>query len=233
MEKEPRHRAAALDCETLPTLESPGLEHLTTTTSAHAAEKAVNLLILAVVRLERALQQVHPLTIRRGKHTRDYTGGNPGRQASLRLRWTESRVSPGMDKFFPHLRPIWGHRGLYRFRATFARLSSNKGVHIAMHSLSPNPVPLGIPTHSFSPRLQEVIQNAPYLFPKSAALCEYNGRGLLITPSPSDMMSRAARPLSPRGGGRNRLTSFYTQLVDNAVYNVLILVHISGLFRRS
>jgi len=90
MEKEPRRKRRGLDSETLSTLESTGPEYLTTTASAHTAKEAVNLLILAVVRLERALQRVHPLTIRQGKHTRDY---NPAR------RWTSSQSVPPLDRF--------------------------------------------------------------------------------------------------------------------------------------
>ena len=60
MEKEPRQSRRGLDCQTLPTLESPSLDHLLPTASAHTAEEAVNLLVLAVMRLERALHAYTP-----------------------------------------------------------------------------------------------------------------------------------------------------------------------------
>lgn len=223
MEKEPRQKRRGLDCETLTTLKAPGPENLTTTTSAHAAQKAVNLLILAVVRLESTLQRVHPLTIRRGKHTRDYTPGSAGRQASLLLRRVWVRPLEPRDISSPQCQDHWGHPLLFTFRASFARLSSNIPVHILTHRLSSNSANLFAITHSFSPHRQEVIQTAPYLFPRLGSHCEYFTPRLLITLPPSAIMGRAARPLSPPGGGRNRLTSFYTQLVDNVVYNVLIL----------
>jgi hypothetical protein len=166
MEKEPRQKRRGLDCETLTTLKAPGPENLTTTTSAHAAQKAVNLLILAVVRLESTLQRVHPLTIRRGKHTRDYTPGPTGRQASLLLRWIHAHCLEPRDISFPQPEDQWGHFCLSTFRASFARLSSNIPVHIPTHNLSPRLAKLFVVTHSFSPEMQEVIQTAPYLFPR-------------------------------------------------------------------
>jgi hypothetical protein len=101
MEKEPRQYRRGLDSETLTTLQATSLQYLTTTTSAHTAQEAMNLLILAVVRLERALQRVHPPTIRQGKHTRNYTGGNPGRQASAFLTCPNRALSQPMDDFVP------------------------------------------------------------------------------------------------------------------------------------
>jgi hypothetical protein len=172
MEKEPRRKRRGLDCETLATLKAPGPENLTTTTSAHAAQKAVNLLILAVVRLESTLQRVHPLTIHRGKHTRDYTPGSTGRQASLLLHWVCARRLELWDISSPQNQSQWGHLYLFRFRASFARLSSNIAVHIPTHRLSSARRKLCVITHSFSPRRQEVIQTAPYLFPRFGSVCE-------------------------------------------------------------
>lgn len=109
MEKEPRQKRRGLDSETLSTLKTTGLEDLPTTTSAHTAKEAVNLLILAVMRLERALQRVHPLTIRQGKHTRDYTPGNsnPSRQCSPPVDGFATGPSPGY--LSPHRQKQWGH----------------------------------------------------------------------------------------------------------------------------
>lgn len=55
MEKEPRRERRGLDRQTLAALKPASLQNLTPTAGAHAAHKAVHLLILAVVRLKRAL----------------------------------------------------------------------------------------------------------------------------------------------------------------------------------
>jgi hypothetical protein len=99
MEKEPRLKRRGLDSETLTALQTAGPENLTTTTSAHAAEEAMNLLILAVVRLERALQRVHPPTFRQGKHTRNYTGGCTKRQVRSKPCRYASGYDPGWITF--------------------------------------------------------------------------------------------------------------------------------------
>jgi hypothetical protein len=161
MEKEPRLKRRGLDSETLTALQTAGPENLTTTTSAHAAEEAMNLLILAVVRLERALQRVHPPTFRQGKHTRNYTGVSRGRQAYDARAPGIARRSLLLDNFHPHSPGLWGYRVLSTFRATFARLSSNNAVHISTDRLSSMTARLGIPTHRFSPLQQEVIQTTP------------------------------------------------------------------------
>jgi len=66
MEKEPRRkrRGLGLDREAISSLKSASPDDLTSTTSAHAGQEAVNLLILAIMRLERALQPVHPQNVR-------------------------------------------------------------------------------------------------------------------------------------------------------------------------
>ncbi len=69
MEKEPRRIRRGLDSKALSALETTSLDNLTAIPSAHAAEKAVHLLILTVMRLECALQPVHPLTAQQ-RHTR-------------------------------------------------------------------------------------------------------------------------------------------------------------------
>jgi len=61
-----------LDSKALSALETPGPKDLATTPGAHAAQKAVNLLILTVMRLERTLQPEHPLTGQEKTHA-NYT----------------------------------------------------------------------------------------------------------------------------------------------------------------
>lgn len=172
MEKEPRRDRRGLDSETLSTLESTGPEYLTTTASAHTAKEAVNLLILAVVRLERALQRVHPLTIRQGKHTRDY---NPAE------RWTSSQSAPPLDgfagrpdkdNFFPQASQHWGQHSLSMFRATFAR------------------VPRGFLLLYLSTYSQTACPHSPQLPAKT----------LTVFPPTSRSLSRFQRTFSPNTG---------------------------------
>lgn len=153
VEEEPRRISRGLDCQTLPTLSTTSLENLTTASGAHAAQKAVNLLILPVVRLKRTLQRVHPL-IRQGKHTRDYNPGATGRQGRRLLPWSLLCSLAAGITFSTwlvrlgdsHPRPV--PRG---FRAGFARLSSNMGVHKRINMPSPISTAVRTNTHRISP----------------------------------------------------------------------------------
>lgn len=60
MEKEPRQSSRGLDSETLSTLEPAGLDNSPAAPGFHPAQKTMNLFILPIMRLERALQCVHP-----------------------------------------------------------------------------------------------------------------------------------------------------------------------------
>lgn len=134
----------------------------------------MNLLILAVMRLKRALQRVHPPTIRPGKtHAELYrTIACPSSQpiapaARLRLGLFLYFLGQGRDNHCPHT--IWqrGYLRLSKLRATFARLSSNMAIHKSTHRIQPVYPILWIHIHSFSPRWQDVIQKSTHLFPKS------------------------------------------------------------------
>lgn len=62
--KEPRQDCRGLNSKTLSPLESTSLQNLPSVASAHPAQKSVYPLVLAVMRLKRALQRLHPLTVR-------------------------------------------------------------------------------------------------------------------------------------------------------------------------
>jgi hypothetical protein len=89
MEKEPRRSRRGLDSQTLTALQSTSLEYLTPATGAHAAEEAVHLLVLAVMRLKRAL------------HTYTSYGVTPkdtGKIISDTVPYVKGKQSPGPDR---------------------------------------------------------------------------------------------------------------------------------------
>jgi hypothetical protein len=199
-----------LDSKTLSALQTPSLDHLTATAGAHAAQESVNLLILTVMRLERALQPEHPLTANkdtRGLYrTRHGKSSNPTCDLSTGRGWiTAFHTQPDLWTTLPR---TWRDRPCV------------PNVHTQVIPLSP---PLGIPIHRLSTRKKELIPRAPYLFPMIN-----RGWG---QPSPMlvDNFFRlcydvACSPsASTARGGRHRLKSFYAQVVDSLVYNVLIL----------
>jgi hypothetical protein len=178
MEKEPRLSRRGLDCETLPTLKTPGPDNIPTTTSAHTAKETVHLLILAVMRLERALQRIHPLPYyprkahaelyrRNGRPSSQAPFGSPSKPATCGCPWP----IPSWDNYRAHSRQPCGHSFLWRFRASFARLSSNMAVHKSTHSLYAHSFCLGRTAHMFSTSWTKLFRVSRSFSPSSGGIC--------------------------------------------------------------